>query len=503
MLIGVLDVISNKIDNSYYSKILNPIKASIGAQSVACWAEELGHRVRYISFTGNENINEILNQEFDVLFISSYTFSIYIAIAISAHYRKKGTITALGGPHARGFSKESIPYFDYIFGFCDKQLIDEFLSTSHPKETGLFISNESQPNELPSIQQRWKYIVYNYKKIPRWVRFPNIIPGITSTGCPFSCNFCVDSTIKYKSFDLEQLSEDLEFINLKTNGRGTGILFYDPNLGVGLKKRIEVIKRYSKGTIKFFGEMNLTTLLEDTVKELADIGFYAVAPGIESWSSYDNKSIQSSCGSKINKVYKTAGQVNMVSRHIPLVQANMIFGLDCDSGEEQFSLTKEFIKQCPQAITNFQTLTAFGASPLCKEMEDEDRLLNIPYFLIDGYSSSNIKLKCNLSDFYYNYSDMAKYANSLSVYFKKLSHSKKYQLSLFYTIRQLAGDRGSYKYYKQLGNAMTTSEFASFYCGESKVPPKLYHKILKKQLGVLYSLLPQTVIDYFEGRIYE
>jgi len=505
MNIGVIDVISHKIDRSLHSKILNPIKASIGAQSVAVWLRELGHKIWYFSFTGSEDLKHELNQNLDIVFISSYTHSAYIAIAISSFYRRLQIPTVLGGPHARGFAKDSVFFFDYVIGLCNKNLLKEILSSPEHHHPGVFLTAKKQPSHLPSIEDRWKYIVYNYKKIPSWVRFPNIIPGITSTGCPFSCDFCVDCDIPYKSLDLSQLESDIKFVDNKVKGSGAGILFYDPNLGVGIKKRIEKINSSVKYGLSFFGEMNLTTLKEDTVKELRDVGFFAVAPGIESWSNYDNKSISVKKQTKIQKVYEAAKNVNMVNDYLPLVQANLIFGLDCDIGEEPFELTKEFIKQTPRAISNFQTLTAFGSSPLCKRMEQENRILNIPYFLIDGYSSSNIKLSCNQSSFYDYYSDMVRFSSSFRIYTKKIFHTKNsWQLSLFHTLRQFAKGRGSHAYYESLSKKMNTDEFAAFYSGESPVPPKEYHDLLMKQLGNFYFILPRKVIDYFVGgRRYE
>lgn len=499
MNIGVIDVISHKIDNSFHAQILNPCKSSIGAQSVAAWLEDLGHKVWYFTFTGREDLRTELNQDIDIVFISSYTHCAYVAIAISSFYKRLGITTVLGGPHARGFSKESVYFFDYVIGLCDKELLKDLLVSPERHYPGVFLTASKQPDEFPSIKQRWKYIKYNHNKIPSWTKFPIIIPGITSTGCPFACDFCIDSSIPYKSLELSQLESDIRFVNdeIRRSNNTAGILFYDPNLGVGLKKRIEAIERNIKPGLVFFGEMNLTTLVEDVVKKLKSIGFYAAAPGIESWSNYDKKTILDNCQTKMDKVYRAAESVNMICDYLPLVQANLIFGLDCDSGEEPFILTREFIKNAPRAITNFQTLTAFGSSPLCKQMEKENRILNIPYFLIDGFSSSNIKISCNLSNFYKYYSELVKYSMSVSIFFKKAIASKKYQLIIFHALRQFTKGRGSYNYYKELSRQMNTDEFASFYSGESRIPPKEYHTLLMNQLGSLYFILPRKVVDYF------
>ena len=505
MNIGVVDVISHKIDYSLNTKILNPIKSSIGAQSIACWLEELGHNVKYISFTGSENIIKEFSNDLDILFISSYTHTAYLAISISTYFRSVGVITVLGGPHARAFTEDSKNYFDFIIGLCDKNLLRYLLSISKeksPSGTGQYLFSDSQPNDFPSIKQRWKYIVYNYKKIPTWANFPIIVPSLTSTGCPYSCDFCVDSSIPYKSLDLNQLKEDIIFLKEKIKNGIAGILFYDPNLGIGINKRIEIIKTHSSNNIKFLGEMNLTTMSPDIVLELSKIGFIALAPGIESWTSYHNKSIGDCNKSKLDKVNKTSDKINFILNHIPLLQANLIFGMDCDSGQEPFLLTKEFIKQTPRAVTNFQTITAFGGSALSRKMKDENRLIDLPYFLMDGFSSTNIKLNYNLSDFYLYYSDIVKFSNSNFIFAKKILSSSSFAFGLFHTLRKCSRGRGSHKYYKKLSNYMKTVEFESFYNGDSKKPPEIYHNLLKTQLKSFYNLLPEKIIDYFEGKKY-
>ena len=125
--IGVIDIVSHK----KYSKILSSVLAGIMPQVICSWAEELGHEIHYSTIIGYENLPKDLNKDLDIVFISSYTMSAYLAYSISNYYRQLGKITILGGPHARAYSEDSCNYFDYVVGLVDKELIQTLIACVH------------------------------------------------------------------------------------------------------------------------------------------------------------------------------------------------------------------------------------------------------------------------------------------------------------------------------------------------------------------------------------
>jgi len=53
---------------------------------------------------------------------------------------------------------------------------------------------------------------------------------IGSLGCPYTCSFCIDSTVDYQPLSFQQLRDDLTFIQTKIKNPILG--WHDPNFGV-------------------------------------------------------------------------------------------------------------------------------------------------------------------------------------------------------------------------------------------------------------------------------
>ena len=125
--ITVLDLVTRGPTKGLFSRIMNANLASIMPQAVAAWCEELGHEVRYVCYTGREDLNRLIADETDIVFIGAFTRSAFTAYAISNLYRQRGVVTVLGGPHARCYHEDAARYFDYVLGFTDKTVIEHVI----------------------------------------------------------------------------------------------------------------------------------------------------------------------------------------------------------------------------------------------------------------------------------------------------------------------------------------------------------------------------------------
>src|SRR3954466_4772404 len=224
--IGVVDLVSKGPNHTLWGRIMYPNLMSIMPQVIATWCSEEGHEVNMICYTGREDLDKELPDGVDLVFLCSFTQAALLAYSLSNFFRSQGVVTVLGGPHARCYPDDAIKYFDYVLGFTDQASIEEVVNECKPQGAeGRYISAGKQPAQLPGIRERWKFIEPTLKKAP----VLKMVPMIGSMGCPYTCPFCIDSTVAYQTLDFDVIRDDLRF--LLTKFKRPLIGWHDPNFG--------------------------------------------------------------------------------------------------------------------------------------------------------------------------------------------------------------------------------------------------------------------------------
>ena len=329
--VTVIDVVSMGGKRHGIGKLMSANLASLMPQVVATWAEELGHVVRFVCYTTAGDLDRQLLQETDVLFVSAFTRAAQTAYAIGNLARRHGAVTVLGGPHARCYPQDAARYFDYVIGLTDKATIATVLAEAAPhRPLGRLLTAARQPTTLPGVAQRWKFIEPTIAK----ARLFKVVPMLGSLGCPYTCSFCIDSTVDYQTLPFDAIVEDLRF--LLTKLRRPRVAWLDPNFGVRFDDYMATIERAARpGQIRFIAESSLSLLSEPHLQRLRRNGFDGLLPGIESWYEVGNKS-KTGRNLGLDKVRQVAEHINLILRYVPYVQANLILGLDSDEGPEPF-----------------------------------------------------------------------------------------------------------------------------------------------------------------------
>ncbi len=492
MRVTIIDLVIEGPATDLFSRAMNANFASIMPQMAAAWCEELGHDVHYECYTGFEDLTGMLNEGADVVFLSGFTRSALTAYAISNLYRKRGAVTVLGGPHARCYPEDAAKYFDYVLGFTDRTVIENILKECAPhRPEGLIISAAKQPTTLPSLQSRWRFVAANLAKAP----LMKVVPMIASTGCPYTCAFCIDSTVDYQPLGFAQMEDDLRF--LVKNAPGVKVGWHDPNFGVRFDDYLSAIERaVPQGKLYHIAESSLALLSEPNLKRLNKAGFEAILPGVESWYDFGNKSKAKAANGEA-KVKQVAEHVNMILRYIPFVQTNFVLGLDSDEGAEPFELTKKFIDLVPGAYPAFSMFTSYGrAAPMNLGLQKAGRVLPFPFLFLDSTRSMNVRpLNYTWDDFYEKNTDLVRHAWSGSRVWKRFLANKHLTTRFLNVIRAASSTR--VKQQKELRELLKTDlSMKRYYAGESTVLPEFYRAKIEKSLGPLYAALPEGAIEH-------
>lgn len=474
-----------------FKRKMGPSFASIMPQAVAVWCEELGHEVRFVCYTGGEE-PEALAGDTDLLILSGFTMSALTAYALSAIFRAKGAITALGGPHARCYPEDAALHFDYVLGLTSKAQIAEMLGEAAPhRPLGRYLSALVQPREFPSLRQRWKFVE---PALSRAWPF-KIAPMIGSLGCPYSCSFCIDATIPYQPLDYGSITEDLRFLLTKMKRPIVG--WHDPNFGVRFNDYMAAIEAAGPpGSIRHIAEMSLSLLTDENLARLQRNGFVAMLPGIESWYDYGNKS-KATRASGVDKVDQVAAHINRVLDHIPFVQANFILGLDCDQGDQPFELTRRFMDLTPRAYPAFSLFTCYGrASPLNLELQRAGRVNAMAFHFLDSNHGMNIRpAHYDWADFYDRVADVTGHALDKAAIWRRLKANGASATGLFNLFRGITTGRPAY----QRGMAQmlrSDTEVRAYYEGETRTPPPFFMAKMRRELGHYWDALPPGCLEH-------
>jgi len=488
--VTVLDLVSKGPVRSTFRRLMNANTASLMPQVIATWCEELGHAVRYVCYTGFEDIDAMLKDDCDVVFIGSFSRSAQTAYAISNLYRRRGAVTVLGGPHGRCYPEDAALYFDYVLGFTDKPVLDDLLRDAAPQRPiGQFLSAARQPTELPLLAERWKFVAQTLAKAPL-IKF---VPMIGSMGCPYTCSFCIDSVVDYQPLSFDRIRTDLKF--LQTKMRRPIVAWHDPNFGVRFNDYMTAIEDVvPRGRMRFLAESSLSLLSEPNLQRMQRNGFVGILPGIESWYELGNKS-KTGKSTGMDKVRRVAEHVNTILRYIPTVQTNFVLGLDCDSGAEPFELTKRFIDLAPGAYPAFSLLTCYGAAaPLNLEFQRAGRVLPFPHHFLDSNHAMNVRpLHYDWAEFYGLAEDLTLYAHSRGQMWRRFNANRGPTTKAMNLAR--AASSGRAKFQGKVGRLLRDNpQVRRFFDGDTDVLPDFYRNRVRHQMGVLWEALPEGAL---------
>lgn len=492
MRVGILDILAlpswHPADTVYHLLITKQF-ASITPQAISVWCRRLGHETFYATYYGLGDPHRLLPSDLDVVFIACYTQASAIAYALGKLYRRAGTRTVIGGPHAKAFPADCLRFFDLVVRECDQPLIADILAGHFAP--GSLISSAQPFDDVPTVEERLPEIrasAFFWGKRPLVL---STIPMLASMGCPYQCNFCIDWNNPYRALPRERLAADLRY--LAQHLPGTFIVFHDPNFAVKFDQMFEVLETLPPDARPpYMMESSLTVLRGERIKRLKETHCVLVAPGVESWTDYANKAgVGRQSGAE--KVTRIAEHFQLLAAQVPYLQANFIFGLDTDLGDAPIELTKLFMDQTPFVWPAINIPVPFGGTPLYAERLQQDRILKaMPFsFYYAPYLVTTLKHYDPVS-YYEKLIELFTHAASPAMLQRRLQSTPHGRVKLVHWART-ASTRASLKSYRQILQLLRTDrQFCAFHEGRSAVLPEFYHQAYARMLKQYAGLLSQA-----------
>lgn len=492
MRVGILELLTDSRCQTWterlYGHYFRKQFVSIMPQVVSVWCRQLGHTPYYATYYGQRDPLTLLPNDLDIVFISTYTQASALAYALAKVFRAKNVLTVIGGPHARSFPQDSLRFFDFVITSCNKTLIADLLNGRFAPPA--LISGDAAPAELPSVEERMPEIAVSSFSNGR-PTITSLVPLLSSIGCPYSCNFCLDWNSRYVALPTARLQADLAYIAKHYPNVLVG--YHDPNFAVRFEETMDAIESTpGSARNRYIMESSLSVLKPNRLRRLKETGCIYIAPGIESWESYGNKA---GVGEKSgrDKLEQVVEHFRAIHDQVPGTQANIIFGTDDDRGNEPVELTKEFIRRAPFVFPSVNIPTPFGGTPLFERYLTEGRVLRTMPFAL--YYNPYLVITPKNYDpptYYRHVVDIFRAITSNSAVWHRLGDRAPKTLRFVHFLRGLAVKRELAEIEKIERLLRRDKSFRSFHEGRSRELPTYYRNILRRRLGAYANLLGES-----------
>ncbi|MEE8203569.1 MAG: radical SAM protein [Alphaproteobacteria bacterium] len=483
----IVDAVTTSAIDRLYAAHFKKQFAGIVPQAVAVWCRELGHEVFYTTYYGQDDPRRLLPDDLDVVFVASFTQASALAYALATLFRREGTLTVIGGPHARSFPGDCLRYFDLVVHDCDKALIDDILRRRF--DVPAVIASGRVLADLPTVEERLPEITASAFTRGR-PTLTSFVPVLASLGCPYSCDFCVDWNSRYAPLPKERLAADLRFLSERFPG--TLVIYHDPNFAIRFDETMDVIETVPEGRRNpYLMESSLAVLKESRLRRLQSTNCVYVAPGIESWSGYGNKAGVGSASGR-DKLERVIAHFRTLRGYVSGLQANFILGTDADAGDEPVALTKEFIRRLPSVWPALNIPIPFGGTPLFDRCLAEGRIVRpLPFaFYYKPYLTSVLANYDPLS-YYGHLADLYALITSNAMLARRLLARSVPAVKAIYAVRTLHLRQELAEIRRIRLMLAEDTAFRAFHEGRSDILPEFYHQRFERRLGRYAELIPR------------
>jgi radical SAM superfamily enzyme YgiQ (UPF0313 family) len=315
------------------------------------------HQVKIIE---EEYMPVDFEEDCDIVGISFMTSNAYRAYSISKEFKKRGKTIIMGGIHPTILPDEALKYGDtVVIGEAEgvwEQVLEDIENNCLKKKYHV-----ADPDLT-------RYIPKNFSALKSKKLF-NLVPILTTRGCPYNCSFCCVSKIfgkKVKHMPVENVVRDI------VQSKAKRFIFLDDNI-IGnpnyAKKLFAAIKPLKIG---WLGQASISFAKDTELMQLAkDSGCKGLFIGLETVDESQLKNIKKLDGT-IENMEKALRKIRKMGI---VIQASVIFGFDNDT-HHVFRNTLKFLIKNHICSASFNILTPYPGTSIYDEFKKKGRIIN-------------------------------------------------------------------------------------------------------------------------------
>jgi radical SAM superfamily enzyme YgiQ (UPF0313 family) len=300
-----------------------------------------------------------VDEECDLVGISCMTSNAPRAYHLAQEFRKRGKKVVLGGVHPTILPDEAQQYADSVVVGEAEGVWEQVLADCD--NGGMKSRYQQQP---PSLE---RYIPMKFRKDSK-KRLFNVLPVMTTRGCPYSCDFCCVSDLygkKIRHAPIANVVRDIEESGGKT------YIFLDDNIIGEPRYAKELFKAIMPLHIKWAGQASISFVHDTELMRLAaKSGCGALFFGLESVSVAQLKKMRKSI-KDVEKMGEAVKKIKGLGIHF---HASFVFGFDDDT-TAVFPDTLEFLQKHKISTASFNILTPYPGTAVYRQFKSEGRLL--------------------------------------------------------------------------------------------------------------------------------
>jgi radical SAM superfamily enzyme YgiQ (UPF0313 family) len=308
-----------------------------------------------------EEIEDIdLNYDCDLVGITCMTSNAPRAYQFGDEFKKRGKQVVLGGVHPTILPDEAIQHADAVVVGEAEGVWNEVLSDAGRRQL-----KQRYHNPLPDLANYYR--IKGRADMKR--RMFNIIPVMTTRGCPYACEFCCVHSIygsKVRHIPVANVIRDME------DSLGRFFMILDDNVIGDKMYAVELFGAIKPLGIRWVGQASISFVHDERMMKLAaDSGCIGLFFGLESVTE-----------SQIKKMRKSLHDLKEVEEAVKKIQdygihfhASMVFGFDDDT-RDVFKETVDFLCRNRISTASLNVLTPYPGTAVYNQFVREGRLIS-------------------------------------------------------------------------------------------------------------------------------